>query len=178
MVQSSGPARRGNRRPGGSRRPGAPFDNVRRQGLPQAGGALDTKSFLRGTTLFASCSDKELDGILSASSQRSFATGDVIVREGHPGGQGFYLILSGAAEVRKGGDAVDTMGPGDFFGEMALLLEETPRTADVVATEPTTCLVMTRWEFKSLLEGHADIAQTIMLELASRLRDAGGRVSA
>ena len=132
---------------------------------------MDTKEFLRQTGLFSKCSDKDLDGVIATAKQRTFDAGATMVREGDPGARGFYLILSGKAEVRKGGTPVDSMGPGDFFGEMALLLEDPPRTADVVALEPTTTLVMTQWDFKALLTSHPEGSASIMLELAQRLRN-------
>ena len=132
---------------------------------------MDTKDFLKQTGLFSKCSDKDLEGVVATAKHRSFDAGATMVREGDPGARGFYLILSGAAEVRKGGEPVATMGPGDFFGEMALLLDDTPRTADVVATEPTTTLVMTQWDFKALLTSHPEVSASIMLELAQRLRN-------
>jgi CRP-like cAMP-binding protein len=132
---------------------------------------MDTKEFLKRTTLFGQCNDKELDTVLGTARQRRFPAGKVIIQEGHPGGRGFYLVLDGAAEVRTGDTHLATFGPGDYFGEMALLLEDTPRTADVVATEDTTCLVITQWDFKSLLNQHPDIATAILTELAKRLRN-------
>ena len=132
---------------------------------------MDTKAFLKQTGLFSKCSDRDLDRVIATAKQRSFDEGATMVREGDPGARGFYLILSGSAEVRKGGEAVARMGPGEFFGEMALLLDDTPRTADVVALEPTTTLVMTQWDFKALLTSHPEVGSAIMLELAQRLRN-------
>ncbi len=132
---------------------------------------METTEFLKQTGLFSQCSDKDLEGVVATAKHRSFDAGATMVREGDPGARGFYLILSGAAEVRKGGEPVATFGPGDFFGEMALLLDDTPRTADVVATEPTTTLVMTQWDFKALLTSHPEVAASIMLVLAERLRN-------
>ncbi|MDP2622814.1 MAG: cyclic nucleotide-binding domain-containing protein [Actinomycetota bacterium] len=88
---------------------------------------------LRQTGLFSSCTDKELASVLVTAKERTFEAGEVIIHEGDPG-LGFYMLLEGTAEVRKGGAAVAELGAGDYFGEMALLLEDTPRTAVVVAT--------------------------------------------
>ncbi len=132
---------------------------------------METKDFLKQTALFSQCSDRELEGVVATAKQRAFDAGATIVREGDPGARGFYLILSGRAEVRKGETVLNQMGPGEYFGEMALLLEDTPRTADVIATEPTTTLVMTQWDFKALLTTHPELSTNIMLELAQRLRD-------
>lgn len=123
---------------------------------------------LKQTGLFSSCTEKELQSVMVTAKERSFDAGEVIIREGDPG-LGFYLLLEGTAEVRKGGKAVAELGPGDYFGEMALLLEDTPRTADVVATSKAKCLVITQWDLRALISTHPDIGMKIMNELATRL---------
>ncbi|HSM02144.1 MAG TPA: cyclic nucleotide-binding domain-containing protein [Acidimicrobiia bacterium] len=123
---------------------------------------------LKQTGLFSSCTDKELKNVMVTAKEREFDTGEVIIREGDPG-LGFYLLLEGTAEVRKAGKAVAELEPGDYFGEMALLLEDTPRTADVVATSKTRCLVITQWDLRALISTHPDIGMKIMNELAIRL---------
>ncbi len=138
---------------------------------------MDTKEILKKTALFGGLSDKELNGVLATARQRTFDAGAAIVRQGDPGGRGFYLILEGRVDVLREGNKVAEMGTGEFFGEMALLLEDTARTADVTAAEQTTCLVMTQWDFRALLRTHPDMAASIMLELAQRLRDAGRALS-
>lgn len=130
---------------------------------------MDRAGLLKKTALFGSLSDRELASVLGTARERSFAAGAKIIREGHPGGRGFYLILSGTAEVRKGDTKLAEFGPGDYFGEMALLLEDTPRTADVLATTDVVCLVMTQWDFKAVVTSHPDISAKIMTELAKRL---------
>ncbi len=138
---------------------------------------MDTVEILKRTTLFSQLSESELDGVLATARERTFAAGHTIIQEGHPGGRGFYLILSGAAEVTKGETKLAAFGPGDYFGEMALLLEETPRTADVTTTAETTCLIITQWDFKALLSVHPEISSKIMTELAKRLRDTDAALS-
>jgi len=123
---------------------------------------------LKQTGLFSSCTDKELQSVMVTAKERTFDAGEVIIREGDPG-LGFYLLLEGTAEVRKGGKAVAELSEGDYFGEMALLLEDTPRTADVVATSKAKCLVITQWDLRALISTHPDIGMKIMNELATRL---------
>ena len=94
----------------------------------------------------------------------------MIIREGE-GALGFYLLLDGAAQVRKGENVLAEFGPGDFVGEMALLLEETPRTADVVATASTTVLTITKWDLRGILSSNPDVGVKMMAELAKRLAD-------
>ena len=132
---------------------------------------MDTREILKGAGLFSQLSEKELDGVLATARERTFEGDHKIIRDAHPGGRGFYLILSGKAEVRKGDTRLAEFGPGDYFGEMALLLEDTPRTADVISVGETTCLVITQWDFQALLSTHPEIAAKIMTELAKRLRD-------
>ena len=125
-------------------------------------------ALLKETGLFSSCTDKELESVMVTAKERSFEAGEVIIREGDPG-LGFYLLLEGTAEVRKGGTSVAQLNAGDYFGEMALLLEDTPRTADVVAMSDAKCLVITQWDLRALISTHPDIGMKIMNELAVRL---------
>ncbi len=138
---------------------------------------MDTKEILKKTALFGALSDKELNDVLATARQRTYDAGAAIVRQGDPGARGFYLILEGRVDVLREGNKVAEMGTGEFFGEMALLLEDTARTADVTAAQQTTCLVMTQWDFRALLRSHPDMAASIMIELAQRLRDSGRALS-
>ena len=100
--------------------------------------------YLKRTTLFAGFSDRQIADVLATAKQRRFAAGEQIIRRGDEGGRGFYLIVEGRTEVRAGDNVLASFSAGDYFGEMALLLPDTPRTADVVAVEETTCLVITQ----------------------------------
>lgn len=131
----------------------------------------DLNHHLKGTTLFGGFSDRQIAGVLAVAKERRFAAGEQIIRRGEEGGLGFYLILEGRTEVRDGDTVLARLGPGEHFGEMALLLDDTPRTADVVAVEDTTCLVISQWAFRSLVAAHPDMAIAVMGELARRLLD-------
>ncbi len=98
---------------------------------------MDQAGFLKQTPLFSGFSDKDIASVLGTAKEREFAAGDSIIADGQEGGRGFYLVLSGAAEARKGETLLAEFGPGDYFGEMALLLEDTPSTPDAVATSDT-----------------------------------------
>jgi len=124
--------------------------------------------FLKQTPLFATFSGAELDATLRTAKERDFPAGAMIVQEGEKGSVGFYLVLSGQVEVRKGKKSLGKFGAGDYFGEMSLLLD-TPRTADVVALEKTRCLMLTRWDLRALISTHPDMALKIQAELAKRL---------
>ena len=104
---------------------------------------------------------------------RSYKAGDKIVTQGK-GGAGMFTILSGHAqavlESADGGPTVvNTFGPGDFFGEIALL-DEGPRTASVVATEDTDVLILNRPEFHAVMANDAEMGLVISQELARRIR--------
>jgi CRP-like cAMP-binding protein len=131
---------------------------------------------LKGTALFAGFTDRQIEGVLTVGKERRFAAGEQVIRQGDDA-VGFYLVVEGSAEVRSGGAVLARLGPGDFFGEMALLLENARRTADVTALEDTSCLVITQWEFRSLLVAHPDTALAVMGELARRLRSTPGTLS-
>jgi len=124
--------------------------------------------FLKKTSLFGQFSEKELEALFSTAKIREFDAGSTIVREGDPTSIGFYLILEGQVEVRKGQKTLAKLGAGDYFGEMALILDA-PRSADVVAVEKTKCLMIMRWELRSIISSYPDVALKMMGELARRL---------
>jgi CRP-like cAMP-binding protein len=126
---------------------------------------------LKRTALFSGFSNRQIASVLATAKQRRFAAGEQILHEGDEGGRGFYLITEGRTEVRSGDTVLAHHGPGDYFGEMALLLPDTPRTADVVAVEDTACLVITQWDLRALLGAHPETGLAIMGELARRLAD-------
>jgi len=126
---------------------------------------------LKRTTLFAGFSDRQIADVLATAKQRRFAAGEQIIEQGDEGGRGFYLIVEGRTEVRAGDTVLAHFGSGDYFGEMALLLPDTPRTADVIALEDTTCLVITQWDLRALLSAHPETGLAMMGELARRLAD-------
>lgn len=131
---------------------------------------------LQKTPLFAQFSEKELEAVLRTAKQRTFEPNSTIVHDGDAGGVGFYLIANGQVDVRKGKKSLAKFGAGEFFGEMSLI-DEQPRSADVVAIEKTTCLMLTRWDLRGLIGAHPDIALKIMTELARRLRQTNQAVS-
>jgi CRP/FNR family transcriptional regulator/CRP/FNR family cyclic AMP-dependent transcriptional regulator len=105
---------------------------------------------------------------MNACKERTFEAGESIVKEGESG-TGFYLVADGNVEVRRKGKTISKLAKGDFFGEMTLL-DNQPRSADVVASTPTTCYVLTGWAFVGLLRSKPDIGINMIKELISRLR--------
>jgi CRP-like cAMP-binding protein len=135
----------------------------------------DRTSFLAKVPLFQGLKERQLDRLGSRFVKRDYQTGQDIVTQGK-GGAGLFILASGAAEavrVRTDGSkaVVNTFGSTDFFGELALLDDE-PRTASVVATEPTQCLVLSQWEFFGALREDAEMGIAILQEVAKRFRRA------
>jgi len=106
--------------------------------------------------------------MLNSSKEMIFRAGDPIVKEGEAG-LGFYVILDGQAFVKRKGKTVAKLKKGDFFGELALL-DDQPRSADVVASEATKCLVLLRWNFWALVSKNKKMARELLREMARRLR--------
>jgi CRP/FNR family transcriptional regulator, cyclic AMP receptor protein len=94
--------------------------------------------------------------------------GKVLTREGQSGSE-FFVIIDGEVSVAKDGQEIRTMGPGDFFGEIALL-EDTPRTATVTAKTPLRFFVLTRQAFRSLLAHQPELERTVLSALQERVR--------
>jgi CRP/FNR family cyclic AMP-dependent transcriptional regulator len=131
--------------------------------------------FLSRVPLFHGLKERQLSRLVSRFVQRDYKAGQDIVTQGK-GGAGLFIIVSGAAEairVRADGSkaVVNTFGPTDFFGELALLDDE-PRTASVVTTEDTQCLVLSQWEFFGALREDAEMGIEILQEIARRFRRA------
>ncbi len=125
--------------------------------------------------LFRGLEEQELRAIANLSKEMTFRQGESIVKEGDAG-LGFYVIMDGGAEVRRKIKTVAKLQRGSFFGERALL-DDQPRSADVVATEPTKCLVLLRWNFWSLVSKNKKVARGLFKEMARRLRTANEALS-
>ena len=127
---------------------------------------------LQRVPLFAHCGPKELAFIVTQVEDLDFPSGKELCREGQSGGD-FFIILSGSAVVTRAGREINRLGPDDFFGEIALL-DHGPRTATVVTTSPTRCLVLGPRQFQSVLHQQAGIATAVLAAVAARLRTTGG----
>ena len=130
---------------------------------------MDVEEALAATPLLSSLDRKTIKRLAQQGKVRHYEAGETIVREGAPA-SALYIILNGRVHfAREGGEgAVGTAGPGDFFGELALI-EEHPRSANVVADDPTDCILFVAWEFTALLKEFPEMAVPLMYALIARL---------
>jgi CRP-like cAMP-binding protein len=124
---------------------------------------------LRGVPLFSSCTDKELTFIASRVDEVDVPAGTTLCKKGESGGD-FFIILEGKAEV-DAAQGKSTLGPGDFFGEIALL-DNGPRTATVRSATPMRMLVLGHAQFRDVLHQNGEIAVKILRAVTQRLRAA------
>ncbi|HEY3249071.1 MAG TPA: cyclic nucleotide-binding domain-containing protein [bacterium] len=137
-------------------------------------GKAEKVRLLRSVSLFAGLGARALGPIADRAEVIEFPAGRYIVRQGQIG-TGFYLVISGRAKVLRGSDTLNTLGPGDFFGELSVL-DQAPRMAHVLTEVPTTCLALASWEFTKILEKNPKVTLQILREVARRLREATDHV--
>ena len=123
---------------------------------------------LKKVPLFSGLAERELIQIADVMQERRFPAGSTVTQEG-AGGVGFFVIEEGEADVTVGGEPRRTIGPGDYFGEIALLTDS-PRTATIVAQTDLVCYGMTPWDFKPLVETNSTIAWKLLTAMAEKLR--------
>jgi CRP/FNR family transcriptional regulator, cyclic AMP receptor protein len=123
---------------------------------------------LKKVPLFAGLDNRELEQIASSMRERRFKAGDTVTQEG-AGGVGFFVVEDGQADVTVGGDARGSIGPGDYFGEIALI-NESPRTATITARTDLLCYGMTPWDFRPLVESNSTIAWKLLTAMAEKMR--------
>jgi CRP/FNR family cyclic AMP-dependent transcriptional regulator len=129
---------------------------------------------LRRVPLFSDLERRELDELANSLKERTFRAGETVSQEGQ-GGVGFFVIEEGEARVSVRGDERGRLGPGDYFGEIALIAE-TERTATIIADTELKCLGMTFWDFRPFVEGNGKVAWKMLQVLAKKLRDVEQRV--
>lgn len=123
--------------------------------------------------LFSALSRKDLQVVARASDEVQIPAGKVIVEEGRPGHE-FFLIIDGAASVLRNRRKQAKLGPGHYFGELALL-DRGPRSATVVAETDMTVLVLGQREFAGCLDSVPGLARKLLTAMAARLREADTR---
>ena len=125
-------------------------------------------SLLERVPLFSSLKKEHLKKLAEASTIRSFEPGEFITKQGDEG-VAFYLIVEGQVEVRRSKRSLAKLGQGQFFGELTLI-DNHPRTADVVAINKSKCLLLSSWTFHGLVKSNPEIALAMLNEMAQRLR--------
>jgi CRP/FNR family transcriptional regulator, cyclic AMP receptor protein len=128
---------------------------------------------LRAVPLFSTLSKRELDLIVRQADHLRYPARYRVVREGTPGEE-FWMVIEGELAVTRGGVEVATLGPGDYFGELAVI-DPAPRDASVVATTPVELMVIGRRRFWTTVEGSPSLMRKLMIGLARRLHEADRR---
>ncbi len=118
--------------------------------------------------LFADIDERDRERLASRFQERRFAEGTSIVEEGSEG-TAFYVLAEGSATVSVGGAITSSLGPGDYFGEMAIV-DAGVRSASVTAATDVRTYFLTPWEFRPFVEEHPEIAWKLLQALARRLR--------
>jgi len=134
---------------------------------------------LKSVPLFASLPDEQLRLLAAVVTRRSAPRGSVIMAAGDPN-DSLYIVISGRLKVMMGDSdgkevILSLIGPGEFFGEMGLI-DDSPRSASVVAIEPCELLQVAKRDFKRCLQENFEMAMTVMRGLVRRLREADRKI--
>jgi CRP/FNR family transcriptional regulator, cyclic AMP receptor protein len=124
-------------------------------------------ALLKRIPLFAECTKAELVEVALSTDEREAPEGDRLTEEGQRGRE-FFILVEGTVAVRRGGRKLADLGPGDWFGEIAILTYK-PRTATVTATSPVRILVISDRAFRRLVEATPRIALKVLRSVAVRL---------
>jgi CRP/FNR family cyclic AMP-dependent transcriptional regulator len=125
--------------------------------------------WLSRVELFRGVDRSALEKIAERCGEIEFPAGYHVVRQGQIG-NGLYLLIAGTARVSRGDDDLAHLGPGEFFGELAVI-DQMPRAASVIAEERVTCLALASWDLVAILEQEPAIALNLLRELAARIRE-------
>ncbi len=123
---------------------------------------------LNKVPLFSNLDEKDLDQLARQMHERRFPEGAEVTTEGSTGA-GFFVIAEGNADVSIGGEHLSTLGPGDHFGEVALI-DDGVRSASITAATDLLCYGLTPWEFRPFVEDHPQVAWALLETLARRAR--------
>jgi CRP/FNR family cyclic AMP-dependent transcriptional regulator len=138
--------------------------------MPRRDAFLD---HLAQVPLFSALSRKELALVARRAEDVTVEAGRVLVSEGSTGSE-FFVIIDGTATVTRRGRKVATLGPGDAFGELALL-DKAPRNATVTAETPMEVVVLGQREFGGLIDEVPGFARKLLAGMARRLRDSDAK---
>lgn len=132
----------------------------------------DTADLLASVPLLSGLDRKQLEALARDFSERTFPAGTVVVREGDDHGIGFFVVAEGEGTVTVKGNEVAKVGPGSYFGEVALISDRV-RTATVTATTDLRCMVMTMWDFRAFVRGDAEVAWKLLQHVGGMLHHQG-----
>jgi len=129
-------------------------------------------TYLQRVPMLRSCSPDDIDRIAELGVTVTVPRGQAIIREGEAGNQ-FFVITRGAVEVTRADHVVAALGPGDYFGELALF-DPAPRNATVKATSDTTVVSVSRNSFRELLGEVSSLRDVLLAGMATRLHELDG----
>jgi CRP-like cAMP-binding protein len=125
---------------------------------------------LQKVPLFSALSQRQLKKLARNFREREIKAGTCVIREGEKGGVSFFVIVDGTATASVGGNEVSRLGPGDHFGELALISERV-RGATVTADEPMRCLVMGFWDFRRFAKQNPDVTWKLLQHVVELLAE-------
>jgi CRP-like cAMP-binding protein len=125
---------------------------------------------LERVPLFSSLSRRQLKKLARKFTEREYRRGRVVVQQGQMSGVGFFVIVEGEASVTVDGLDVARLGPGDHFGELALISRQA-RTATVTAETPLRCLVIAFWDFRTFARDNPDVSWSLLEQLVDLLTE-------
>jgi CRP-like cAMP-binding protein len=135
----------------------------------------DKADALKKVPLFSGLSRRYLDLVARQADEVKEKAGTVLAKQGALGLE-FLLLLEGGARVEKDGTVIARLGPGDFFGEMSLI-DGMPRSASVIAEDPSVLLVIQARSFRSLLDEVPELQKKLLVALSARLRAADAKIA-
>jgi CRP-like cAMP-binding protein len=124
-------------------------------------------ALLKGTPLFSTLTAPELSALSRVFREVTCPKGSIIVKESEPS-RDFFVLVNGSVRVESQGKTLATLGPGQFFGELTAVGFQRTRTADVVAIESCSCLVIGRDNLEALISGHSSVSSKILKEIHDR----------
>jgi CRP-like cAMP-binding protein len=130
-------------------------------------------TYLERIPMFRSCSEAELNHIADLASATTVAEDQEIIRQGDLA-EDFFVIASGSADVLRDGKRIAALGPGDYFGELALF-DRALRNATVIATSPVEIVSFSRSAFDELLDEVGSLRTALLSGMAKRLHELEGR---
>jgi CRP-like cAMP-binding protein len=131
----------------------------------------DAAETLQQVPFFSGLNQRQVKRLAAKLKERRFLPGMSVVHEGKMSGIGFFVITDGEATVTVGGTEVGRLGPGDHFGELALIAER-ERTATVTAQTQLDCLELVSWDFREFVQGDPDVSWKLLQYVVNLLLDA------